>query len=152
MAIPKIEPHSRYEDLPMQMSESRNSLPVQQSYNTAENSTITDSVNKSVREDGVVSIREMLSNVQRTESAMDFIHRLEEEEQCSSPFKRTKKLKSPTKRLMRREHKKKKSVEKIEEEKESPIKPFKIESPIKQIAPGVMSAEKKKSSAKKKSA
>jgi hypothetical protein len=107
MAIPKIEPHMRYEDLPRQMaSDSRNSFPAQNCYQTE--SAVTDSVNKSVREDGVVNIRDFLTHAARAESAADFIHRLEEEdeEQNPSPFKRSNKLKSPTKRLMRRERKK----------------------------------------------
>ncbi len=59
MKIPFVDPH-RHEDMPLQFN-SRNSIPSRQKFAT-ENSTITDSVNKSIRDDGVVSIADMLSH------------------------------------------------------------------------------------------
>jgi len=59
----------------------------------------------SMREDGTVSIADMLNHAHQTERATDFISRIEEEEKSQtndneSPLKRPQRLKSPTKRLM----------------------------------------------------
>lgn len=66
-----VQRHSKFEDMPLQYSESQHS-GVKSSYHS-DHPTITESVNKSIREDGTVSISDMLSLAHQTERASDFI-------------------------------------------------------------------------------
>ena len=97
--------HAKFDDLPLQLStEEEQNSALKSFHYQSENHTITESVNKSMREDGTVSISDMLNHAHQTERASDFISRIEEEEEKKlgggSPVKQYKKLKSPTKRLM----------------------------------------------------